>query len=442
MFSINKWQNGQRWTNWSESYAAYPTQFYAPHTIEEICEIVQRHVQNKHTIRVTGAAHSFSPVALPEQSALSLHNMRGLLAVDKENQTATFLAGTYLYEVGPMLAEYGLALSNMGDIQQQTLAGAISTGTHGTGILLGSFSSMVTNWGFVNGKGEYIEHERSNEDPLSESLHVSLGLLGILVKVTIKVIPLYSLAYTSERADFQNEMTHFQHTIREHRNVEWFYFPGSKHIQVKKMQAVAPVDQPKFEKYVDQLKVQSIENGLFFVASEICKYVPATSLAVSRLASKVVGNEARTGKSYEIYPSPRSVKFVETEYAIPVSQVAACMEEVHAMFQAKKFDVHFPIELRITAGEQGYLSPTQGQESAFIAFHMYKGMNEGPYFDWVHALMKKYNGRPHWGKMNHYQRENIEAHYPNATLFNAQRKIHDPNNVFLTHYFRNIFSEM
>lgn len=438
MFSINKWKNGQKWTNWSGSYLSYPSAYYAPNSIEEVCDIVKDHALLKRTIRVTGAAHSFSPVALPEQTALSLHNMRGLIEVDKENQTATFWAGTYLYEVGPLLAKYGFALSNMGDIQQQTLAGAISTGTHGTGLTFGSFSSMVTKWGFVNGLGEYTEHVRG-ADALSESLHVSVGMLGILVKVTIKVVPLYSLAYTSERSNFYSEVALFQQTIRAHRNVEWFYFPGSEHIQVKKMEAVAPIDQPKFEKYADQVKVQALENGLFYVASELCKYVPKASLAVSKLASKVVGGEARTGKSYEIYPSPRSVKFVEAEYAVPLTKLEACIEEVHMMFTAQKFDVHFPIEIRTTAGEPGYLSPTQGQECAFIAFHMYKGMNEGPYFDWVHETMKKYNGRPHWGKINRYNKDNIDTYYPNAQKFNDIRQQQDPANVFLTHYFRNIF---
>ncbi|MGN7477349.1 D-arabinono-1,4-lactone oxidase [Solibacillus silvestris] len=440
MFSIKKWRNGQKWTNWCENYTAYPSQFYAPNTIEELCEIVKQHAYEKRTIRVTGAAHSFSPVAMPEQTALSLHNMRGLISVQKDDYTATFHAGTYLYEVGPMLAQYGLALSNMGDIQQQTLAGAISTGTHGTGISLGSFSSMVLRWGIVTGEGEYIEIERTT-DAISEALHLSVGLLGIVVTVVLKVVPLYSLAYVSERSNLQSEVKNFQSEIRNHRNIEWFYFPGSEHIQVKKMKAVAPIDQPKWEKYVEQAKIQALENGLFYVASELCKYKPSQSLAISRLASKVVGQESRTGKSYEIYPSPRNVKFVETEYAIPLSHFESCIEEVHAMFKSGKFHVHFPIEIRTTAGEQGYLSPTQGQESAFIAFHMYKGMDESIYFTWIRQMMKRYGGRPHWGKVNHYSKNNIEEFYGNASLFNEQRKLMDPQNVFLTTYFKNIFDE-
>ena len=439
MFSIKNWREGQKWTNWSESYLSAPSRFYAPQSVDEVCEIVKEHVLLKRTIRVTGAAHSFSPVAMPEQSALTLHNLRGLISVNNEATTATFYGGTYLYEVGPLLAAYGLALMNMGDIQQQTLAGAISTGTHGTGVTLGSFASMVTRWGIVTGEGDYIEYER-DENPLSEALHISVGMLGILVTVTIQVVPLYSLAFTSERNDFYTEVQQFQQTIRQHRNVEWFYFPGSEKIQVKKMKQIAPTKQPKLQKIIDQAKNQALENGLFYIASEICKLKPSFSMAVSKLSSNLVGGDARTGFSYEIYPSPRSVKFVETEYAIPVESFEACMEEVHAMFLRKEFDVHFPIECRTTAGEMGYLSPTQGKESAFIAFHMYKGMNEVPYFNWVRTLMEKNQGRPHWGKINHYNKDNIEQFYPNASKFNEQRKQLDPYDVFSTSYFKRIFS--
>lgn len=437
MFSLNNWQQGKKWTNWSEQYGAYPN-YYAPHSVEEIADIVKEHARLGRTIRVTGAAHSFSPVALPEQSALTLHHLRGLISVDAENSTATFYAGTYLYEIGPLLARYGLALINMGDIQAQTLAGAISTGTHGTGVTLGSFSSMVTAWGFINGLGKYVEHTRG-EDALSEALAVSVGLLGILVTVTIRVIPLYSLAYTSKRQNLYEELPRFQTTIRENRHVEWFYFPGSETIQVKTMNAQHVAPQATWQKRLDELQMQLLENKAFFVASELCKLQPSLSKHVSQLSARVITETARVGLSYEIYPSPRSVKFIETEYAIPLAQFEACIEEVHAQFKRGAFDVHFPIECRTTAGEAGYLSPTQGQESAFIAFHMYKGMDETAYFHWVHTLMKKYGGRAHWGKMNRYADEPIEAVYPQAAAFNAIRQQHDPQNVFVTSYFRKIF---
>lgn len=439
MFSVKKWRQGKRWTNWSNNVVSYPSHFFAPKTIEEIQQIVNQ-MKNQGTIRVTGAAHSFSPIAMPESAALTLHHLRGLIAIDQQTQTATFYAGTYLHEIGPILASYGLALSNMGDIQAQTLAGVITTGTHGTGITLGSFSDMVTKWGFVNGLGEYLEHER-DDDELSQALHVSVGLLGILVTVTIKVVPLYSLYYVSRRANLQKELASFQRAIRQHRHIEWFYFPGSELIQVKTMDCTALKKQHIWERKIDELKLQLLENGAFYMASELCKWQPNASHVVSKLSSRLVSEGERTSLSYMIFPTPRKVKFNETEYAIPLPHFEACMEEIHHTLKRQQFNVHFPIECRTTKGETGYFSPTQGQESAFIAFHMYKGMEESEYFAWVRSIMQKYNGRPHWGKINEYDEKNIRNYYPQFNEFARIREIQDPHNIFLTTYFRHIFEK-
>lgn len=439
MFSIDKWKNGEKWTNWANNVISYPSEMCLPQSIEEVTKIVKHARESGKTIRVTGAAHSFSAVAMPEHIALSLHNMRGLIAVNKEKQEATLWAGTYLSEIGPLLAQYGFALINMGDIQEQTIAGAVSTGTHGTGVTLGSLSSTVKKWGFVDGTGTYREHTRGMDD-LSEALHVSLGMLGVLVQVTIKVMPLYSLHYVGTRDTLANGLTIFSEDIRQHRHVEWFYFPGSETIQVKRMNAVAPVYQRDWSRRMESLKLQIVENGTFYAVSELCKWRPSLSGAMSKLAAANVVEGEKTGISYEIYPSPRSVKFQESEYAIPLVQFEACMEEIHATLKRGIFNVHFPLECRTTAGEAGFLSPTQGQESAFIAFHMYKGMPEEPYFEWVHTMMKKYKGRPHWGKQNHLTAQYVYELYPDIEKFLAIRRQYDPDHVFFTGYLRKLFT--
>ncbi|MDM5234056.1 D-arabinono-1,4-lactone oxidase [Lysinibacillus pakistanensis] len=439
MFSIEKWKNGEKWTNWAGNVISYPGEMYLPQSIEDVVQIVKQARESGKTIRVTGAAHSFSAVAMPEHIALSLHNMRGLIAVNEEKQEATLWAGTYLYEIGPSLAKHGFALSNMGDIQEQSIAGAVSTGTHGTGVTLGSLSSTVTKWGFVDGTGTYREHTRGLDD-LSESLHVSLGMLGVLVKVTIKVIPLYGLHYIGTRDTLTNGLSIFAEDIRQHRHVEWFYFPGSETIQVKRMNAVDPVYQSDWSRRIEIMKLQIVENGAFLAMSELCKWKPSLSGAMSKIAAANVVEGEKTGISYEIYPSPRSVKFQESEYAIPLMYFEACMEEIHATFKKGLFNVHFPLECRTTAGEAGFLSPTQGHESAFIAFHMYKGMPEEPYFEWIHTMMKKYKGRPHWGKQNHLTAGYVYELYPDIEKFLAIRRQYDPDNVFFTGYLRKLFT--
>ncbi|MEK5232316.1 D-arabinono-1,4-lactone oxidase [Lysinibacillus sp. FSL K6-0232] len=438
MFSIATWQHGAKWTNWAGNVVSYPGEMHTPRSIEEVSTIVKQAREAGKNIRVTGAAHSFSAVAMPEHIAISLHNMRGLIAMNEEQQEATLWAGTYLYEIGPLLAKYGFALINMGDIQEQTIAGAVSTGTHGTGVTLGSLSSTVMAWGFVDGTGVYQEHRRGMDD-LSEALHVSLGMLGVLVKVTIKVMPIYGLHYIGTSDTLTNGLALFAEDIRQHRHVEWFYFPGSETIQIKRMNAVAPVYQSEWNKRIEMLKLQVVENGAFFAMSELCKWRPALSGMMSKVAASSVVKGEKVGISYEIYPSPRSVKFQESEYAIPLTQFEACMEEIHATLQKGIFHVHFPLECRTTAGEAGFLSPTQGRESAFIAFHMYKGMAEQPYFKWVHTLMQKYDGRPHWGKQHYVTAQAVHTLYPEIERFLTIRQQYDPDQVFLTGYLKKLF---
>lgn len=437
MFSLKNFTKGKPWTNWSESFVSYPA-YYAPASIEQLSDIIKAHAKNGMTIRTTGAAHSFSPVALPEHSALSLHHLRGLQSVDPEKMEATFYAGTYLHEIGPLLEEHGLAVINMGDIDVQTLAGVVSTGTHGTGVTLGSFSSMVVKWTFVNGKGNIITYER-DEDDLSEALHLSLGLLGVLVAVTIRVLPLYSLAYTATRENLTEALQHFRGDIRRNRHVEWYYFPGSEKIQVKRMNMVPVAYASEKERKREQRKLDLIENNLFEGVSKLCKWNPKFTGAASMISSHMISEGKKTDICYKVYPTSRRVKFTETEFAIPLEQFEACMEEIHSVMKKRSFSVHFPIEIRTTAGEHGFLSPTRGRESAFFAFHMYKGMDESAYFRWVFDMMKKYDGRAHWGKVNQYHETDITAFYPEAKKFNEIRQLFDPENIFITPYFKHIF---
>lgn len=437
MFSIKKWKNGNRWRNWSGSYSADPSAFYAPKSVEELISIVKHHHETGKKIRVTGAAHSFSPVALPEQTALSLHYLRGLMHVDYERMEATFYAGTYLYEIGPLLAAHGLAVYNMGDIDMQSLAGVVGTGTHGTGITLGSFSNTIVKWCMINGLGQYVEYERT-DDATSKALHLSLGLLGIFVALTMKVRPLYSLHYISERVDFETMLTTFDAVIHAHRHVEWYYFPGSTTLQKKTMDEVPVVKQRKWQAAVDYAQLQIVENGLLYMASELCKWKPSLSRHVSELSSKLITTGQKTSVCYEIFPTPRHVKFHEVEYAIPLEAFPSCMEAIHQLFTAQTLDVHFPIECRVAAAEEGYLSPTQGKQVAYIAFHQYKAQNPEQYFRRVDELMQNFHGRAHWGKLNRYAAQKMEVLYPQLASFENVRQLYDPTDVFMTATVRKI----
>lgn len=426
------------WKNWARNVNATPDYYHFPKTISDIQDTVHSCRIRGATLRVTGAAHSFSPIAQPESDAMSLDHLHGLISYESEAMEARLWAGTYLYEAAPVLAAIGMALENMGDIQQQTIAGAISTGTHGTGLAFGSLSDQVVAWTWVDGKGE-VRHHRRADDDLSKALSLSLGMLGVLVDVTIRTVPLYSLQVTSYKRSLNVALTEWSAGLQNNRHLEWFYFPGTDTVQVKETNNIQLVKQSMQSKAIDFVKNGLVETAVFKAISEICRVKPKMSRKMTALSAKSVPIGSKEGMYYEVFPSPRLVKFTETEYAIPLNKFEACIEEIHDFLRAHPFFVHFPIECRVTAGEDAFLSPTQGEATAFLAFHMYKGMDDGPYFKWVHQLMVKYDGRPHFGKMNDLTNEKMQKLYPNLDRFMAIREQYDPNGVFMTNYLKSIF---
>lgn len=433
-------KKGSRWTNWSRNVTASLDYFHYPESIEDIQQLVDSCRVRGKTLRAIGAGHSFSKVACPDDEAVSLDKLRGLVSFDREAMEATFWAGTYLYEAAPILSEIGMGFENMGDIQQQTLAGAVSTGTHGTGIKFGSLSSQVVAWTYIDGNG-ILRHHRRADDDLSKALSVSLGLFGVLVKLTFRTVPLYSLHVSSRKVNINMAIAEWDESLYKNRHMEWFYFPGNENVQVKEMNDVPLVKQSKESKAIDFISNGVVETAGFKLMSELCRLKPAYSRKITQIAASAIPNSDKKGLYFEIFPSPRRVKFTETEYAIPLKRFQECIVEMHELLKAHPFYVHFPIECRTTAGEDALLSPTQGEESAFIAFHMYKGMDNGPYFKWVNRIMKSYGGRPHFGKMNNLTYTEMVKLYPKIDLFKKLRKESDPYGVFMTSYFREILGE-
>ena len=428
MFSIE-----EKWSNWAETFTTPQAMIYEPASIDEVCTIVKQAVKQQQTIRAIGAGHSFSGVAKPDQLAISLTRLRGLLHMDVAQQEATFWAGTPLYEIGPLLEAHGYALANMGDIDVQSLAGATSTGTHGTGVTLGSLSSQVVRWGLVDGLGNYREVTR--RDPLASSLHIGLGVFGVVVQLTLKVVPIYGLAYESSRMTVAETLQSFQQIITTNRHAEWYYFPGQQQMQLKCMNAV-PYEQ--LERKPTKALDHFIENRVLQGMSSLCKVMPRATTAVSQISAKAVPIGTRQDVSYRVFATPRQVKFAECEYAIPLQHFEAFLEELHYTMSRELFHVHFPIECRTQRGEAGILSPTQQQDSAFFAFHMYKGMPYKRYFRYMDQLLQKYDGRAHFGKMNRYTRCELERLYTDIDIFLTQRQQCDPNGVFMSEYMRKI----
>ena len=434
MFSLSDWQGNAKWQNWTGYVTATPEQKLAPASIEALQQIVKTALQEHKRVRVTGAAHSFSGCARPEEIAVSLHHLRGIDAVDKDAKEVTVFAGTYLHELGDMLREHGFALENMGDIQNQTIAGSICTGTHGTGITLGSLSSQVVAWEWVDGTGVLHKHRRAEDptdDELSQALHISLGMLGIFTRLTLKVVDLYGLREESTVLSFDKGLAQFHQATQAHRHMEWFLFPGTNKLQQKTLTMIPPRPMSRWQKVKDAIESKVVLNGAFYLISEIARKNPKYTRQVSQLSANNIPNTVREGYGYEIFPKPRGVVFNETEYFIKLSDFERCISEINAALLEDTKGSHFPIEVRSHKAEIGFLSPTQGQDSIALSFHVYKGIDSEPFFNWVKATMVNWQGRPHWGKVNKLSHDEIADLYPDLPKFLALRKQYDPHNVFM-----------
>lgn len=437
MFSLSQWTGNAEWRNWTGYVSATPEQKLAPQSIEELQDIVKSAVKARKRIRVTGAAHSFSGCARPEEIAISLHHLRGIDKVNKQTKEVTLFAGTYLHEIGDLLAEHGFAMENMGDIQNQSLAGSICTGTHGTGITLGSVSSQVVAWEWIDGTGELHQHRRSednNNDDLANALHISLGMLGIFTRLTLKVVDLYGLREESAVFSFDKGLAQFDDAMRAHRHMEWFLFPGSNLLQQKTLTVIPPKPMTKLQKFKDEVESKLVLNGAFYLISEFARFNPKHTKLVSQISAKNIPNTVREGYSYQVFPKPRGVVFNETEYFIKMTDFEQCITEINEKLLDDTKGSHFPIEVRAHKGESGFLSPTQGEDSVALSFHVYKGIDSEPFFNWVKEEMLKWQGRPHWGKVNKLTHQQLLTLYPDLTKFLALRQQYDPHNVFMNRW--------
>lgn len=431
-----KVKQGETWQNWSQSVKSNPEKFLYPSTIDEVCSLVKEAQKQRKKVRVVGAGHSFTRLVKTDSWLVSLDLLSGIEELDEVNGTVSVLGGTRLFQIGEELGEAGYAQENLGDINVQSIAGAISTGTHGTGMEFGNVSTQALEITLVTAAGEVMTiSENVNEDYFRACL-VSLGSLGIIVKVKLRIIKSPVYEYSSTKVPFSELITNLESYIGANRHFEFYLFPYSDLVQVKTMNISD--GQPQRLTF-HRLENLFLENYLFFLLSEMCKWFPKTTRFVSRLSAKAVGSTTFTAHSYQLFATPRKVKFNEIEYCIPVENMKAAIQEIRECIETNHYEVHFPIECRTVKADEIWLSPSYKRNSAYLAFHMYKGMPYEEYFHDMEAIMQKYGGRPHWGKMHKREHPELLTLYPKFADFLKVRKELDPDGMFLNEYLQELF---
>jgi len=426
-----------RWQNWSGSVQGTPRQIARPTSIDELVRSIGTYGREGRYVRIVGSGHSFTPLVQTDDVLMTLDGLQGIESIDSERGTVTALAGTSLKRLGEELFARGLAQENLGDINVQSIAGAISTGTHGTGGSFGSLSTQVTGLTLVTASGELLECSPEHNPDIFKAAQVSLGALGVIAKVTLRVVPAKRLHFQGRREKLAECLDNLERYKQENTHFEFFWFPYTELVQAKFLNETS--EPPSKITLWGNFNKIVLENGVFWLISESCRRVPKFSKTACKIAGQSIASVDEVNYSHLIYSTPRMVRFNEMEYNIPAEHARAVMQEIEECINRYQFEVNFPLEFRFVLADDIWLSPAYQRESAYIAVHMYRGMPYQSYFQHIEEIFKRYQGRPHWGKMHTRTAQELAALYPRWLDFQRIRAQLDPQGMFLNDYLRKLF---
>ena len=419
------------WANWAGDQRCRPARVLAPRSREELAEAVGAAAAAGERIKVTGSGHSFTEAATTEATMVRLDALRGVLDVDRASGLVKVGAGTVLRDLNEELAALGLGLENMGDIDAQTVAGAISTGTHGTGAGFANISARVEAVEMVLADGSV--RELAAGDPLLPAARIGIGALGAISSVTIRCFPSFTLRREDSAHRLADVLDRFDEYAERNDHFELFTFPYSDRALVLERNRTAEAPKPK-SRVVALLNDVLLENWVLEAMAATGRRWPRTIPPLAKFAGLVATGTNNQDRSDRIFVNQRNVRFTEMEYAVPRADGPTAVRRVVEWVRSNRYPVFFPIEVRVAAGDDASLSAAHERETAYIAVHQYRGMEWRPYFEAVESIMDDYGGRPHWGKRHFQTATTLAPRYPKWTEFQAARDALDPARVFANLY--------
>jgi FAD-linked oxidoreductase len=423
--------------NWAGNVKWTPQEVLLPKTEDEIAAIIKKATSSGKSIRTVGSHHSFTPLLATDSVSLSLDDMQGLISKEPNNRAIAW-AGTKLKRLSELLAENGLAQENMGDINVQSLAGAISTGTHGTGITLGSVGTQVEEITFVNGLGELVTLNEENNYHEFKCAQLSLGSLGVITRMKVRCKEAYNLELDIRKEKLSDVLANLDAIVNENRHFEFYSIPNSQWSQTKRSNIVSQEagTTSKFSAFINDIV---LENWALQLLCSINKTIPSSSKTISNLIGSFISNEKKIQQSHKVFSTVRNVKFTEMEYNIPYESYQDVVKELLKLIDKNNYRISFPQEHRFVQADDIYLSPAHNRKSAYIASHVYKGMDNKSYFKDLEDLFVDFGGRPHWGKMHTRDAAFFRKVYSKFDDFLQVRAKHDPNGVFLNDHLKKVF---
>lgn len=426
---------GGTWQNWARTESIRPQLVEYPTTIEAVRRSVRSAAARGRAVKAVGAGHSFTGIAVAPGTLLELSELSGVAGVDRDRGRVRLLAGTRLHRIPALLAPYGLAMANLGDIDRQSIAGALSTGTHGTGLGHGGLATQVVGVTLVTADGDLLTIDDENESDLLPAVALGLGALGILVDVTLQCVPAFVLSAQEQPEALDTVVDDLDRRVRGVDHFEFYWFPHTDvaltktNTRMPGETATSPLSP--LSRLVDE---RIIGNGVHQLVCSVGRAVPPLVPGINRLSARVWGDRRFSDASHRVFTAPRSVRFREMEYAVPLDELAAAFREVRELIDTSEWRIEFPMEVRAAPADDRWLSTAHGRDSGYIAVHRYWRADHRDYFAAVEEIMLAHAGRPHWGKLHGLDADALRARYPRFDDFLALRERLDPTRMFRNAY--------
>jgi FAD-linked oxidoreductase len=442
--------SGVTWSNWAGNQSAAAVVQLRPAGTAEVVAALAAARRDGRPVRPAGSGHSFTGIARPDPVAgptgtrqpvqLLLDRHADLVALDAAAGLVTVQAGMPLHRLNLLLQAAGLAMTNLGDIDSQTISGALSTGTHGTGARFGGLATQLRGLDLVLADGSVLTCSAEQHPEVFTAARIGLGALGVVSTVTLAVEPLFALAADERPVRLDETLDRFDEWVEGTDHVEFYWFPHTRMTSVKRNTRLplAPGRLQPLPRWRAWLDDELLSNTVFGGLVQVGRRAPVTVRPVAQLAARALTARSYTDVSHRVFVSPRRVRFVEQEYAVPRDALLPVLRELVAAVEASDLKVSFPVEVRVAAADDIPLSTASGRDTGYVAVHLPADTDPARYFGLVESIMGAAGGRPHWGKLHTLDAAVLRTRYPRFEEFVGLRDRLDPEGMFRNDYLNRV----
>lgn len=428
------------WKNWSKSVTARPRSVVRPWTLPALEHTVEAAIDDGRRIKAIGSGHSFTDIAVADDVQLDLSKYSGIVALDLARQQVTLRSGTKLWQIPELLADTGLALQNLGDITQQSIAGAIATSTHGTGLAFGGLASQVVGVELLTGTGETLTVSTSRNPELLDALRVTLGAYGIITTVTLQLVPEYDLHTVEGRQPLSSIFQNWHDLNTSNDHFEFFWFGHDDHVLAKTSQRIPVQNQSDAARIplTSRLAEEVVTNVGLSAVCQLGRWQPSWVPWLNRVATRAWGSADRRAHWSHAFNSSRRVRFNEMEYALAFDDIPEIVKELRSLFRRGQLSSTFPLEVRAAAPDTAWLGSNYGRRTGYIAVHQHFSQDHREYFRRIEPIFVAAGGRPHWGKLHTLDAADLADVYPHWSGSLALRDQLDPHGIFSNPYLSRV----